>query len=107
MPDLGDSIHPVVGWYSESLPPFMKHNQGPIRLLHIDCDLYSSTKDVFDRVHDRLVKGTVIIFDEYWNGPHWREDEWKAWQECCQEHNLQYEYRAFALLTQQAVIQIV
>ena len=31
----------------------------------------------------------------------------KAWQECCQEHNLQYEYRAFALLTQQAVIQIV
>ena len=107
VPDLGDSIHPVVGWYSESLPPFMKHNQGPIRLLHIDCDLYSSTKDVFDRVHDRLVKGTVIIFDEYWNGPHWREDEWKAWQECCQEHNLLYEYRAFTLLTQQAVIQIV
>ena len=53
----------------------MNHNQGPIRLLHIDCDLYSSTKDVFDQVYDRLVKGTVIIFDEYWNGPHWREDE--------------------------------
>ena len=107
VPNLGDSIHPVVGWYSESLPPFMTHNQGPIRLLHIDCDLYSSTKDVFDQVYNRLVKGTVIIFDEYWNGPHWREDEWKAWQECCQEHNLQYEYRAFTLLTQQAVIQIV
>lgn len=107
VPDLGDNIHPVVGWYSESLPPFMQHNTDPIRLLHIDCDLYSSTKDVFDQVYDRLRPGTVIIFDEYWNGPHWREDEWKAWQECCAAHNIQYEYRAFTLLTQQAVIQIV
>lgn len=107
VPDLGDSIHPVVGWYSESLPPFIQHNTDPIRLLHIDCDLYSSTKDVFDQVYDRLRPGTVIIFDEYWNGPHWRDDEWKAWQECCTTHNIKYEYRAFTLLTQQAVIQIV
>lgn len=107
VPNLGDSIQPVVGWYSESLPPFLKQYEGPIRLLHIDCDLYSSTKDVFDVLSDRLVQGTVIIFDEYWMGPHWREDEWKAWQECCTAHNIQYEYRAFTLLTQQAVIQIV
>ena len=107
VPNLGNSIQPIVGWYSESLPPFLKQYEGPIRLLHIDCDLYSSTKDVFDVLHDRLVRGTVIIFDEYWMGPHWREDEWKAWQECCTTHNIQYEYKAFTLLTQQAVIQIV
>ena len=107
VPKLGDSIQPVVGWYSESLPPFLTQYEGPIRLLHIDCDLYSSTKDVFDALYDRLIRGTVIVFDEYWMGPHWREDEWKAWQECCKKHNIEYEYKAFTLLTQQAVIQIV
>lgn len=107
VPNLGSNVHPVVGWYSESLPPFLDVHEGVIRLLHIDCDLYSSTKDVFDALHDRLCVGTVIIFDEYWMGPHWREDEWKAWQECCSNHGIRYEYKAFALLTQQAVIQIV
>ena len=70
------------------------HNQGSDSSTATTIVTLLSTKDVFDQVYDRLVPGTVIIFDEYWNGPHWREDEWKAWQECCQEHNLKYEYQS-------------
>ena len=107
VPNLGNNVHPVVGWYNESLPNFVQEHPENIRLLHIDCDLYSSTKDVLDCIGDRLVSGTIVVFDEYWMGPHWREDEWKAWVECVEKHNIHYEYLAFALLTQQAVIRIL
>ena len=35
-----------------------------VRFMNIDCDLYSSTKDILDVLHARVVVGTVIVFDE-------------------------------------------
>ena len=32
----------VPGFYNESLAPFLAAHPGPVRLLHVDCDLYSS-----------------------------------------------------------------
>ena len=42
----------------------MADHDGAIKLMNVDCDLYSSTKDIFERVHGRVVPGTVIVFDE-------------------------------------------
>ena len=42
----------------------MQAHRGPIRLLHIDCDLYSSTKDVFDAAAHRLQPGSVARHGE-------------------------------------------
>ena len=107
VPNLGPTVHPIVGWYAESLPPFLSQHCESIRFVHIDCDLYESTHDVLSHIHSRLVVGSILVFDEYWMAPHWREDEWKAWQECVKRHGLQYEYLAFSLLTRQAVLRIV
>lgn len=41
-----------------------------ISLLHVDCDLYESTKTVLASAYPRLVKGAVVIFDEY-DDPKW------------------------------------
>jgi hypothetical protein len=35
-------------------------------LLHIDCDLYSSTRTVLEQLSSRIVAGTVIVLDEFW-----------------------------------------
>ncbi|MDA8107986.1 MAG: hypothetical protein M0015_05070 [Betaproteobacteria bacterium] len=40
--------------------------------------------------------GTVIVFDEYFGHVHWREDEFRAFQEAVAENRWRYEYLAFS-----------
>ena len=40
-----------------------------ISLLHIDCDLYSSTKITLETWFDKVEKNGLIVFDEYLNSP--------------------------------------
>ena len=108
LPQAPDNVHYHVGLFSETLPDFLNdHSDEPIRLMNIDCDLYSSTKDIFDAVHSRVVPGTVIIFDEYIMNPHWKEDEYKAFQEAAMEFGWKYKYLGFSLVSQQAVVQMI
>jgi hypothetical protein len=65
--------------------------------MHLDCDLYSSTKTVFDLQGDRIVSGTVIQFDEYFNYPGWRTHEYKAFHEFIYDRGLQYTYLGYTL----------
>lgn len=44
-----------------------KDNVTKISLLHIDCDLYSSTKISLETWFDKLEKNGIIVFDEYLN----------------------------------------
>ena len=83
-----------VGWFNETLPGFKEQVQltRPIALLHVDCDLYSSTVTILNELKDNIVPGTVIIFDEYINYPGWQLDEFRAWQEHVKAHNIKYEY---------------
>jgi hypothetical protein len=38
-----------------------------IALVHIDCDLYESTKNVLNLIKHKLVEGTIIMFDDWFN----------------------------------------
>ena len=62
------------------------------KFLHIDCDVYSSTVDIFNTLEGKVVPGTVIVFDDYCNYTGWRKGEYKAWQDFKQKQNLNYEY---------------
>jgi O-methyltransferase len=61
----GKRIHTHKGFYSDTL-------KEPIRskaaIVHLDCDLYQSTKEVLDALHrdSVLQDGTVMLFDD-WN----------------------------------------
>lgn len=92
------------GWFESSLPPWLAANTGPVAFIHIDCDLYSSTKTIFTLLRERIVPGTVILFDEYFNFPNWEAHEYKALQEFVAERAVQYTYLAFA--RQQVAIRI-
>ena len=56
----------------------------------------SSTKTIFASAVPRLVPGTVIVFDEYFNYPNWEQHEFKAFQEFVSDHAVKYSYLAFA-----------
>jgi hypothetical protein len=62
-------IQPVKGLFAETLPV---HGQtiGPIALLHVDGDWYSSTMDVLGNLYDQVVPRGYIQIDDYgyWEG---------------------------------------
>lgn len=95
-----------VGWFEETLPPFIEKYTAPVRLINIDCDIYSSTKTVLDTLADRIVVGSVLVFDEYIGNQHWREDEYKAFQEAVAAYGWCYEYIAVSFFTKQVVVKI-
>jgi hypothetical protein len=94
------------GWFDKTLPPFLDANKGPLALLHVDCDLYSSTKTIFDLMRDRIVDGTVIIFDEYFNFPFWQNHEFKAFREFIAGTGLRYDYLCYNKCHQQVAVRI-
>ena len=97
-----------VGWFDKTLPEYMvKHGDDTIQLLHIDCDLYSSTVTVLETLRKNLAYGTIIIFDEYMNYPGWQQDEFRAWQEFCEKYNIQYEYVARVSRHQQVAVRVL
>lgn len=52
------------GLFSDTIPLYKKE-VSDIALLHVDCDLYSSTKDVLYGLNDFIKPGTIIAFDEW------------------------------------------
>ncbi len=93
------------GWFNETLPPWIEKHTDLISFLHIDCDLYSSTKDIFNLLGDRIQEGTVIVFDEYFNYPNWKTHEYKAFQDFVDQRHITYDYIAYSWA--QVVVKIV
>ena len=83
----------VKGWFEDTLPVFLKEHKESVAFMHIDCDLYSSTKTIFDNVKDRIADGCIIVFDELLNygSTTWKEHEYKAFDEFLDETNYRYE----------------
>ena len=70
-----------VGWFDETVPAFAQKYSGPFAFAHLDADLYSSTKTVFDKLSDWFVPGTIVVFDEYFGYHGWQLHEHKAFQD--------------------------
>jgi hypothetical protein len=96
MPRVPSNVVLHKGWFSDTVRDWCGRIEGPVAFLHIDCDLYSSTADVFKGLAARLQSGTVIVFDEYFNYPGWQRHEFKAWQELVAEHRIRYDYLGYA-----------
>jgi hypothetical protein len=104
LPHVRENVLLYKGWFDKSLPVWTKKNPGPIAFMHMDADLYSSTKCVFDLVADRIVPGTVIQFDEYFNYPGWQQGEFKAFKEFVEWHHVDFEYLGYS--DQQVAVRI-
>jgi hypothetical protein len=85
----------VVGWFDETLPGFLTTHPGPVAFLHVDCDLYSSTTIVLEHVGPRLVPGSVVVFDEFFNYPGWQGHEFRAWREFVAKSGIGFSYLAY------------
>ena len=99
LPSYPANVQLVKGWFDQTLPQWALENPGEISFLHIDCDLYSSTKTILETLNNRICPGTVIAFDEFYpwerSTPYslWADGEYRALGEWVQQHN-----RAFRVL---------
>ena len=107
IPVVPSNVEFTIGWFNETLPGFKRAHPQPVAFMNIDCDLYSSTKTIFDELDQQIVPGTVIVFDEYIVNKTWREDEYKAFQEWVVAHSVKYRYLAASFCTKQAAVQIL
>ena len=96
----------VPGLFEDTLSGFLEKHPGPVSFVHLDADLYSSTKSVLDRLERRLVAGTVIVFDEFFNFPGWQEHEYRAWAEFVDRTGVGFEYLSYTANHEQVVARI-
>jgi hypothetical protein len=71
----------IIGDVKETIPAFLEENPGlRISLLHLDVDLYEPTKVALEYLYPLVVKGGVVVFDEYglipWQGESCAVDEY-------------------------------
>ena len=106
LPKVRPNVILIKGWFDKTLPEFIKDHDESIGFLHVDCDLYASTRTIFELLEPRIHPGCVIVFDEYFNYPGWEEGEYKAFQEFLKRAGLEYEYIGYNRLHEQVAVKI-
>lgn len=105
-PEVPPNVTLVVGWFAETLAPFLASHPGDALLLHVDSDLYASCRTVLDAFARRIRPGTILVFDEYFNHPAWEQGEHRAFREAAASHGWSFEYLGYAARSEQLAIRI-
>ena len=93
-PSVNSNVSLVKGWFDQTLPDFVKTQNKKVSFVHIDADLYSSTKCIFDNLKNYFDNDCIIVFDELLNYPGFDGEtgELKAFYEFISENNVDYEW---------------
>lgn len=100
-----DKVKLFRGWFEDTIPDYLKEAD-TIGLLHIDCDLYSSTKTIFKYLHPYIKPGTIIVFDDWFyhvlvysndkpKSVRYADCEQKAFYEYVTKHHINWEFISF------------
>lgn len=94
LPEVEKNVELVVGLFEDTLDNFFINHPEDFGLIHIDCDLYSSTKFVFNKLiqYKKLKPGVIIIFDEIINYNKFLEGELKALYEININNNINFKW---------------
>ena len=88
------NVEIIKGKIEDTLDPFFKENNKQIALIHIDVNIFSTSKHILEKIKPRIVPGTIIIFDELVNYPFWWiNGEYKALKEVLNDKD--YHFIAF------------
>jgi hypothetical protein len=85
----------IAGQIEEEVPRFLQLHPGArFSLVHFDCDLYRPTRTALESLWPRVVRGGVVIFDEYaiadWPGESKAVDEFFADKPDCRLRTFQW-----------------
>jgi len=91
-PEIADSrVRFVAGWFQNSLRGFMASYRPQSQIvIHIDCDLYSSTLYCLTTLDPLIAPGTLIVFDDFFDSLH----VYRALTDYCSAYVRQYKILA-------------
>lgn len=94
LPKVNNNVELIKGWFDDTLPNFIKNQNKKVSFIHMDADLYSSTKCIFNNLKDYIDKDCIIVFDELVNYPGFdgNTGELKAFYEFITENKVDYEW---------------
>lgn len=94
LPRVNKNVELIKGWFDQTLPPFIEKHNKKVSFVHIDADLYSSTKCIFNNLKTHIDEECIIVFDELINYPGYdgNRGELKAFHEFITENNVEYEW---------------
>ncbi|MGR3492317.1 MAG: class I SAM-dependent methyltransferase, partial [Shimia sp.] len=82
MPEVRGNVELRAGWIEDTLPGWLTETEGrAIPFAHMDFDTYTPTAFALRAIKGRLRPGSVLLFDELYGYPGWREHEYKALME--------------------------
>ncbi|MBC7951056.1 MAG: class I SAM-dependent methyltransferase [Rhodospirillaceae bacterium] len=106
LPPVPANVTLHAGWFDDTLPPFLTAHPGPVRLVNVDSDIYSSARTVLTALIPRIQPGTVLVFDEFIGNRSWAEDEYKAFAEYVASTGVRWRVLALAPFTKQVAVVI-
>lgn len=94
LPPVNANVKLIKGWFNETVDKFIKEQNKKISFVHMDADLYSSTKYVLDTIVNYIDKDCIMVFDELVNfdGFDGETSELKAFYEFINKYNVKYEW---------------
>jgi len=94
LPQVNDNVILIKGWFKDTLHQFIHNENKKISFIHIDCDLYSSTKHILETLKEFIDIKCIVVFDELVNYPGFDGDtgELKAFYEFITENKINYKW---------------
>lgn len=113
LPKVNSNVKLVVGLFEDTLENFLKEKiisiHRKIAFIHVDCDVYPSTKFVLEKILSESTSypddGILILFDEFFGYPGWEQGEYRAFTEVVNKLNLKVKYVGFS--NQQAAVKVL
>jgi len=98
LPQVPSNVELHSGWFSDSLPKWISENPDySVARYRIDCDIYSSTKDIFRSFGPRIRDNDFLLFDELVGYRGFEHHEYRALTEFLEEYSFDVEFLAYGL----------
>jgi len=92
LPEVNKNVILIKGLFQSTLKDFLfSQNNKKISFVHIDCDLYSSTKFILETIYPYLDDNCIFVFDELVNVNN-DTNELRALQEFITNYNISYKW---------------
>lgn len=108
LPAVLHNVRLIKGLFEDTLAIFKRDyiKNNPIAFMHIDCDIYTSTRSLFDHLGSNIISGTILLFDELYNYPGYAQHEFKAFSEFLSKTGHEAEYIAYNVNWKQVAVRI-
>ena len=90
IPKVNKNVSIIQGLIEDTLVDFLINNKKKISFIHIDVDIYSTSKFILNKIKEYIQGDVIILFDDFCCFPGWKNGEYKALNEVFDEEKIKY-----------------